>query len=80
MVNCCNIAVTLIDMKWFFLVSFCAAIFCSIFWTALIVFVIATHRLAAMGGRAIALMAPLPFFIWGARQMFRSFTDSRKQS
>ena len=67
-------------MKWFFLISFCAAIFCSIFWAGVIVFAIVTHRLAAMGGRGIALLAPLPFFIWGARMMFRSLRDTRKQS
>ncbi len=75
-VNCCKIAITLIGMKWFFLVGFVAAIFCAIFWTGVIVFAMATHRLAAMGVWGIAFLAPLPFFIWGALEMFRSFRDT----
>jgi hypothetical protein len=38
-------------IKWFFLASFIAALFCSMFWTGVIIFSIATHRLAAMGIR-----------------------------
>ena len=64
----------LIKMKWFFLASFIAALFCSVFWTGVIIFSIATHRLAAMGIRGVAVLAPLP--IWGAREMFRSFRDA----
>ena len=60
-------------MKWFFLGSFVAALICSVFWTALIIFAIATSRVTAMGIRGVALVAPLVFFIWGAREMFRSF-------
>jgi hypothetical protein len=63
-------------MKWFFLASFIAAVFCSIFWTVVIIFSIATHRLATMGIRGVAVLAPLPFFIWGAVEMFRSFRDA----
>jgi len=62
--------------KWFFLVCFVAALFCSIFWTGVIIFSIATHRLATMGTRAIAVLPPLLFFIWGAVEMFRSFRDA----
>jgi hypothetical protein len=50
-------------MKWFFLACFIAALFCSLFWTGVIIFSIATHRLAAMGIRGVAILAPLPFFI-----------------
>jgi hypothetical protein len=63
-------------MKWFFLASFIAALFCSIFWTGVIVFSIATHRLAAMGIRGVYVLAPLLFFIWGARETFRFFRDA----
>jgi hypothetical protein len=35
-----------------------------------------THRLAAMGIRGVVVLAPLPFFIWGAREMFRSFKNA----
>ena len=63
-------------MKWFFLACFIVAVFCSMFWTGVIIFSIATHRLAAMGIRGVAVLAPLPFFIWGAREMFRSFRDT----
>ena len=59
------------------MVFFIAALFCSIFWTGVIIFAIATHRLPAMGIRGVALLlAPLPFFIWGALEMFRSFRDA----
>ena len=69
-------SITLNDMKWFFFVSFIAALFCSVFWVGLIVFVVATHRLETMGFRAVVLPAPLLFFIWGALEMFRSFKDA----
>ena len=65
-------------MKWFFLASFVAAIFCSIFWTCVIVFAIATHRLATLPLRGIVFLAPLPFFIWGALVMFQSFRDAKR--
>jgi len=58
-------------MKWFFLVSFVAAVICSVLWTALIIFAIATSRFRGKGG--IALMVLLVFFIWGAREMYRAF-------
>lgn len=65
-------------MKWFFLVCFVAAIFCMFFWTAVIVFSVVTSRLRDMGLlRGLALFAPLLFFIWGARQMFRGFKTAR---
>ena len=60
-------------MKWFFLVSFVAAVICTVLWTALIIFVIATSRFRGMRMRGLALVAPLVFFIWGAREMFRAF-------
>jgi len=66
-------------MKWFFLASFIAALFCSIFWTGVIIFSIATHRLTAMGLRGVAVLAPLLFFIWGARETFRSFRDAGRR-
>ena len=43
-------------MKWLFLASFMAALFCSIFWTGVIIFSIATHRLAAMGIRGLVVL------------------------
>ena len=64
-------------MKWLFLVSFIAALFCSIFWAAVVIYVIATHRFAAQGIREVAVVIPLLFFIWGALEMFRSFRDAR---
>jgi hypothetical protein len=65
-------------MKWFFLASFVAALFCSVVWAGVIIFSVATHRLAAMGIRGVAFLAPLPFFIWGAREMFRAFRDTTR--
>jgi len=66
-------------MKWFFLASFIAALFCSIFWTGVIIFSIATHRFAAMGIRGIYVLIPLLFFIWGARETFRFFRDAGRR-
>ncbi len=63
-------------MKWFFLLSFVAALFCSLFWTGVISFLIATDRFRGMGVRGPALFAPLVFFIWGAREMYKSFQGS----
>ena len=60
-------------MKWFFLLSFVAGLTCSLLWTGLLIFVIATARYRGMGLRGPALVAPLIFFIWGTRAMFRSF-------
>ena len=61
-------------MKWFFLLSFVAALICSVLWTTLIIFAIASSRLKWMGIKGgLALAVPLVFFIWGAREMFRSF-------
>jgi hypothetical protein len=57
-------------MKWFFLASFIAAVFCSISWTGVIISSIATHRFAAVGIRGIYVLIPLLFFIWGARGTF----------
>jgi hypothetical protein len=44
--------------KWFFLASFIAATFCSLFWTTLIIFAIVTGRFTSLGVRAAALLAP----------------------
>jgi hypothetical protein len=60
-------------MKWFFLTSFVAGFICAILWTVLLIFVIATSRYKGMGMRGPALVLPLLFFIWGAREMFRAF-------
>jgi hypothetical protein len=65
-------------MKWFFLVAFIAALFCSIFWTGVIILSIATHRFAAMGMRGYVPI-PLLFFIWGARETFRFFRDAGRR-
>jgi hypothetical protein len=64
--------------KWFFLASFIAAIFCSLFWTTLIIFVIVTGRFRSLGIRSVVLAAPLLFFIYGAREMFGYFKDARQ--
>jgi hypothetical protein len=64
--------------KWFFLASFVAATFCSLFWTTLIIFAIVTGRFTALGVRAAALVAPLLFFTYGAREMFDYFKDARR--
>ncbi len=66
-------------MKWFFFASFIAAILCGICWVGVIAFAVYTTRIWSMGWRGIALLLPLGFFIWGAREMFRSFKD-RKSS
>jgi hypothetical protein len=72
-----NIAIAVIAMKkWFFIMCFVAALFCSIFWTGVIIFSIATHRLATMGIRGLAVLAPLLFFIWGAVEMFQSVRNA----
>jgi len=61
-------------LRWFFFVSFVAALLCSVFWTALIIFAIATSRMSVEG---LALVVPLVLFVWGAREMFRSFKGVR---
>jgi len=60
-------------MKWFFLLSFVAGTICSVFWTGLLIFVIATSRYQGMGVSGPALALPLVFFIWGTGEMFRAF-------
>lgn len=62
-----------LKMKWFFFAGFVAALFCSVFWTSVIIFTIVTSRFRGMGLRAVAVLAPLLFFIWGAREMYRAF-------
>ena len=64
-------------MKWFFFASFIAAILCGICWVGVIAFAVYTTRIWSMGWRGIALLLPLGFFIRGAREMFRSFKDSK---
>jgi hypothetical protein len=64
-------------MKWFFLASFVAAIFCSLFWTSLIIFALVTGRLAAAGIRSVAIVAPLLFFIYGARETYGFYKEAR---
>ena len=60
-------------MKWFFLLSLIAGSICSMLWTGLLIFVIATSRYKGMGGRGLALVLPLVFFVWGTQEMFRAF-------
>ena len=60
-------------MKWFYLISFVAGSICTVLWTGLLVFVIATARYRGMGVRGSALVLPLVFFIWATREMFRAF-------
>ena len=60
-------------MRWYFFAGFIAAIVCAVFWTALIIFMIVTSRLSTMGLRAVAMLVPLPFFLWGAREMYSAF-------
>ena len=60
-------------MKWFFFAGFIAALTCSVFWTAVVIFAIVTSKFRGMGLRAVGLLAPLLFFIWGAREMHRAF-------
>jgi len=64
-------------VKWFFLASFVASIFCSLVWTALIIFAIATGRLMAAGIRGVAIVAPLLFFIYGARETYGFYREAR---
>jgi len=63
-------------VKWFFLLCFAAGVVYAIFWTVLLVFVIATARFRGMTWRGPALLIPLVFFVWGAREMFLSFERS----
>jgi len=65
--------------KWFFLASFIAATFCSLFWATVIIFAIVTGRFTTLGVRAAALVAPLLAFIYGAREMFGYFKDARRE-
>jgi hypothetical protein len=60
-------------MKWFYLISFVAGSICTVLWTGLLIFVIATARYRGMGVRGPALALPLVFFIWATREMFRAF-------
>ena len=60
-------------MKWYFFAGFVAAIICAVIWTALIIFTIATSRLWSMGVRAVAVVAPLLFFICAARELYVAF-------
>lgn len=59
-------------MKWLFFLSFIAAIICSVIWSALIVFAFVTSRVTP--GKGFLLIGGLMFFVWGAQEMFRSFT------
>ena len=58
-------------MRWYFFAGFAAAIICAVLGTALIIFTIATSRLWTM--RAVAILAPLPFCLWGARELRAAF-------
>jgi len=61
-------------LKWFFLLSFVAAIICSVLWISMVTFLMATARFKGMSVRGLlALLAPLVFFLWGAREMFRAY-------
>jgi hypothetical protein len=61
-------------MRWFFFTCFVAAVISSVLWTALIVFAFVTRGVLGLGVRGtIRLTVPLAFFVWGAREMFRSF-------
>lgn len=63
-------------MKWFFLMSFVAALIICAIVTLIIVVGLVTHRVGAM--RMLAIFLPqLGFFIWAAREMFRSFKGDR---
>jgi hypothetical protein len=63
-------------MKWFFLLSFIAALVCSLLWSAFI-FAVASStlrgRVGVKGGFVFVLL--LGFFIWGAREMYRHFKN-----
>jgi len=60
-------------MKWFFFISFVGAIICSVLWTALITWAIVTAHFPGSVRKGLALLAPLAFFIWGAREMLRAY-------
>jgi len=62
-------------MKYYFLAGFIAAVLCSIFWAGVIILAISNHRLWGMGVRAIVVVAPLPFFLWAAREMHGAFRN-----
>ena len=63
----------MLKMQWFFFAGFVAAMVCSVWWTAFIIFAIVTSKFSGMGLRAVAFLALLPFFIWAAREMHRAF-------
>jgi hypothetical protein len=59
-------------MKWFFLMSFIAALMICAFLMSIIIFTFATR--GAGGAKVVlALSLQLLFFGWAAREMFRSF-------
>ena len=59
-------------MKWFFLMSFIAALMICAFLVSIIIFTFATR--GAGGAKVVlALSLQLLFFGWAAREMFRSF-------
>ena len=60
--------------KWFFLTSFVAGVFVSLFWSSLIVFAIVTHKMR------FVLLAPLVFFIFATREVFRYYREERAKS
>jgi membrane protein DedA with SNARE-associated domain len=62
-------------MKWFFLLSFIAALICSVLWTALVIFAMASSTVRVGVKSCFVLVLLLGFFIWGAREMDRHFKN-----
>jgi len=59
-------------MKWYVFAGFVAALLCCAFWTAVIVFEIITSRLRP-DPKGVASVAPLLFFMWAARELYRAY-------
>jgi hypothetical protein len=60
-------------MKWFFLVSFVAALIICCLLTSALIFGIATRGIKWIWIGGIIILPQIVLFIWGAREMFRSF-------
>jgi hypothetical protein len=60
-------------VKWYFLICLVAALIVVVLWSSIIVFAILHHRLTVRN--YVGLIAPLAFFLWGAREMYRAWRE-----
>jgi hypothetical protein len=63
-----------VDVKWFFLASFVAALIICVFLVSFAIFALATHSTKWLRV-AFFILPQLALFGWAAREMFRSFKD-----